>query len=201
MKKMSTWLSRDEQREVVKKLLEYGLLKFSNERKFPLKKGGYTDVYFAARDSRNNPEAINFLAELYAIAIRILDPDRFIEIPDSVSGIAGHLSVICDKPYLTIREQAKEGRVADAKIIGTVVPGEDVVIIDDVITDGASKLAPYQECVKRGLNCLAIVVLIDRQQGWEKKFAELGIKTTVYAGMTLHDVRQCLVELGELVIT
>lgn len=196
--KTDAWLSRKEQMDVVKGLLKYGLLKFSNERKLPLKMGGYTDIYIALRDSRNNPEAIDFLAKLYAMAIKRLNPDRFVEIPDSVSGIAGHLSVVCGKPYLTIREQAKEGRVADAKMIGTAVPGENIVILDDVITDGASKLAPYQECVKRGLNCLAVVVLVDRQQGWKKKFAELGIDTTVYAGMTLHDVRRCLIELGEM---
>lgn len=193
-----TWLSRKEQKWVVKNLLKYGLLEYSNDRKLPLKKGGYTDIYIALRNSRNNAESINFIAKLYEMAIRKLNPDRFVEVPDSVSGLAGHLSVLCGKPYLTIREQAKEGRVADAKIIGTAVPREKVVIIDDVITDGASKLAPYQECVKKKLNCLGIVVLVDRQQGWKEKFSELGIETTVYAGMTLHDVRRCLIELGEL---
>ena len=192
------WLSPEEQRWAVEGFLRYGLLKYSNNRSFPLKKGGFTDIYFAARDARNNPEATDFLAKLYAMALKRIDPDRFVEVPDAVSGIAGHLSVISGKPYLTIREQSKEGRVADAKIVGTIVPGEEIVILDDVITDGASKLAPYQECLNKNLKCLAILVIIDRQQGWEEKFNELGIKTTVCAGMTLHDVRRCLIELGKL---
>lgn len=190
------WLSPEEQMRSVEKFLRYGLLRYSKDGYFPLKKGGYTDIYFAARDARNNPEAIDFLAKLYAMALRRINFDRFVEVPDAISGIAGHLSVISGKPYLTIREQSKEGRVADAKIIGTIVSKENVVILDDVITDGASKLIPYQECTRKGLNCIAVLVLIDREQEWERKFAELDIKMNVYAGMTLHDVRRCLVELG-----
>lgn len=192
------WLSPDDQRWAVKKFLEYGLLKFSNEKKFPLKSGGYTDIYFAAGDTRNSPDSIRFLAELYARAIKNINPDRFVEIPDAVSGIAGYLSYICNKPYITIRDCPKEGRVTDARIIGNAVAKETFVIIDDVITDGTSKLAPYQECLKRDLACVAIVVIIDRQQGWKENFDKLEIKTTVYAGMTLQDVRDCLVKLGEM---
>ncbi len=190
------WLFPEEHREVVEKLFKLGLIKFSNDRSLPLKSGGQTDVYINLRDARNNPEAILFLSELFAIPIKRLQPDRFVEIPDSVSCFAGLLSVETNIPYLTIREQAKEGRATDAKIIGKCSEGESICIIDDVITDGASKIAPHQECKRLKLNTQALVVLVDRQQGWEKNLMIHNTPMNVWPGLTLHDVRRQLIELG-----
>jgi orotidine-5'-phosphate decarboxylase len=41
-----------------------------------------------------------------------------------------------------------------------------------------------------------LIVLVDRQQGWKKKFQELGVNLDVWAGMTLHDVRRFLITKG-----
>jgi orotidine-5'-phosphate decarboxylase len=48
-----------------------------------------------------------------------------------------------------------------------------------------------------GFNVRTLVVLVDRQQGWARKFQEAGIPLPVWPGMTLHDVRRILVrDLG-----
>ena len=139
----SPWLSPDEQAWVVEQLLRFGLIKFDNQRRLPLKSGGKTDVYINLRDARNNPEAIDFIANLFAAPLRRLGLDRFVEVPDSVSCFAGPIAMKTGLPFLTIRGKAKEGRVADAKIIGTPRVGDQVGIMDDVITNGASKIVPY----------------------------------------------------------
>jgi orotidine-5'-phosphate decarboxylase len=192
----SPWLYPEEHATVVKRLLELGLIKFSNDRDLPLKNGGYTDIYVNLRNARNNPEAITFLARLFAAPLNRLGPDRFIEIPDSVSCFAGPLSITTGIPYLTIREQAKEGRATDAKVIGQPQPGEKVCIIDDVITDGASKIIPHQMCAALKLDNKALVVLVDRQQGWQKNLSAKNIQMDVWAGLTLHDIRRQLIEQG-----
>src|SRR3989344_1992924 len=186
----SQWLFPEEQAEVVRCLLEGGLLKFDNGRKLPLKSVGMTDVYINLRDARDNSWAIKFIVNRYETTLRRLGVDRFVEVPDSVSCFAGPLSIATGIPCLTIREGAKEGRVSDAKMIGHPVFGETVCILDDVVTDGASKIVPYQVCVNTGMHVKALVVLVDRQQGWQKKFAEKGIQLPVWPGMTLHDVRR-----------
>ena len=190
------WLLSEEHAEVVEFLYYYGLLKFSNERNLPLKNGGKTDVYINLRDARNDFEAIKFITELFAIPLTRRQPDRFIEIPDSVSCFAGPLAIKTGIPFLTIREQAKEGRVADAKMIGNPKVGENVWIIDDVITDGASKIAAHQICQQLGLRNNGLIVLVDRQQGWKEYLGQRGIQLPVWPGMTLHDVRRQLIELG-----
>lgn len=193
------WIPRAYQQDVVRRLLDLGLLKFDNGRNLPLKSGGTTDVYINLRDARDRPEAISYLAELFMEPLRRLDVQRFVEVPDSVSCFAGPLSVASNLPYLTIREEAKAGRVANAKVIGHAKKGERVCLLDDVITDGASKVAPYEECLLLGLNVEALAVLVDRQQGWQENlptFSQAGLR--VWAGMTLHDVRRELIAMGEM---
>jgi len=190
------WLFPEEHAEIVKFLFYNGLLKYSNQRDLPLKSGGKTDVYINLRDARNNHQAIKFISELFAIPLQRIRPDRFIEVPDSVSTFAGPLAIQTGIPYLTIRGEEKGGRVADAKMIGSSKPGENVCIIDDVITNGASKIAAHQICKKLSLNNQTLIVLVDRQQGWEKYLADHNCQMPVWPGMTLHDVRYQLINLG-----
>ncbi|MCX6787528.1 MAG: orotidine-5'-phosphate decarboxylase [Candidatus Kaiserbacteria bacterium] len=188
-----SWLDPLEQKELVMRLLEYQLIKFSNGRDLPLKSGGKTDVYINLRDARNNPRAIKMVAEAFENPLRRLKPDRFIEVPDSVSCFAGPLSIATGIPYITIRERPKEGRVAKAASIGSAPFGSTTVLFDDVITDGESKIIPFFEAKAMGLQVKSLVVLVDRQQGWKKNFAERGIGLLVWPGMTLHDVRKFLI--------
>lgn len=187
------WLDPSEKRDVVARLLENQLIKFSNGRDLPLANGGKTDVYINLRDARNNPSVIEFVARSFENPLRRLNPDCFIEVPDSVSCFAGPLSMATGIKYITIRQKPKEGRVAKASVIGSARFGSTAVILDDVVTDGESKISPFFEAKAMGLQVKGLVVLVDRQQGWKKKFAEQGIDLSVWSGMTLHDVRKFLV--------
>jgi orotidine-5'-phosphate decarboxylase len=194
MQQPSNWIPRELQPQVVRFLLRYGLLKFDNARRLPLKKGGFTDVYINLRDARNHAASLAYLAKLYAAPLRQLGVSRFVEVPAAVSCFAGPLAIETGIPYLTIRDVAKTGRVGDAESIGQAQFGEDVVTIDDVITDGKSKIDPHYKVLALGLNHLGIVVLVNRQQGWPEHLRSVGIELPVYAGMTLHDVRRCLIQ-------
>ena len=183
---------------LVQRFLEWGLIECDNGRGLTLKGGGTTDIYLKERDARNHSEATALFAKLYARPLNLLGVDRFVEVPAAVSGIAGALSVVSGIPYLTIREVPKEGRVGNRDIIGNPRWGESIVIVDDVVTDGGSKVIPIQRCGQLGLRTKAIVVVLDRQQGWQQNFARLGITVPVWAGMTLHDMRRCLIQMGAM---
>lgn len=192
----SHWLAPWEQLYVCKKLMEYNLAKWDNKRSLPLRSGGKTDVYVNLRNARNIQEALGFLADLYQNPLLRLKPDRFVEVPDSVSCFAGILSIKARLPYITIREEAKEGRVSKAKVIGDPKWGDRVCIIDDVITTGESASIPYRECIRLGLEIMPMVVLVDRQEGWEKRFTEESITMDIWSGMTLHTLRKYLINNG-----
>lgn len=191
---MASWLDPSEQEDVMERLLGWDLVKYDNNRNLPLKSGGKTDIYINLRDARNYPEAIQYISRLFSDPLRRLEVDRFVEIPDAVSCFAGPMSQMTGVPYITIRGEPKEGRVAKATIIGSPRVGDRVAMIDDVITDGASKISPYRECKKLGLAVRSLVVLVDRQQGWHTTFAREGIGLHVWPGMTLHDVRRHLIQ-------
>ena len=191
----SFWLTPGEQKEVIAKLVNDHLIKWSNKRDLPLKMGGFTDVYINLRDARNYPEMTCFLADLYTHPLRRLPVERFAEVPDAVSPIAGVISANTRIPLVTIRQKAKAGRVSKGLTIGDLRPGERMVIIDDVITDGESKIQPLSTLQSAAVNTMGIVVLVDRQQGWQKKLAEAGFGDVgVWPAMTLHDVRRFLIE-------
>jgi orotate phosphoribosyltransferase len=50
-------------------------------------------------------------------------------------------------------------------IEGNVRPGEQVVIIDDVVTTGGSTIAAIERSRSEGLQVIKVVVLVDRQEG------------------------------------
>ena len=193
----SCWLTPGEQTEAIAGLVRGGLINWDDRRALPLKSGGTTDVYVNLRLMRNRPETIRQLAELYANPLRRLRVDRFVEVPEAVSPLAGHISAITNIPLVTIREESKAGRVIKGLVIGDLKPGEWVAIIDDVITDSASKLPALIEIRRAAAKVAAIMVMVDRQQGWKKKLADAGFgDVPVWAGMTLHDVRKFLVKEG-----
>ncbi|MFA6446256.1 MAG: orotidine-5'-phosphate decarboxylase [Candidatus Paceibacterota bacterium] len=194
----SCWLEPWERDEVIQTLLnsQGDVIKWDNNRKLPLKMGGTTDIYMNLRNARNDPKVLAMLVRMYENPLRRLGVQGFVEVPDGISCVAGPLALSMNIPYVTIREQAKDGRVAKSNLIGNLSRGGKFVIIDDVVTDGASKIIPARECLKAGVDLGPLVVLVDRQQGWRKKFQTEGLDLEVWPGMTLHDVRRYLIEHG-----
>jgi orotidine-5'-phosphate decarboxylase len=193
---LTPWLTPEERFEVLERLIQYRLIKWDNRRNLKLKSGRMSDIYINLRFARNVPKASAYVARVFANAIFRLNPDRFIEVPDAITPFSSQISALTNVPYITARGEVKEGRVSDSKFVGDFSHGEQVCIYDDVITNGGSKLVPYQECLRRDLKLLPLVVLVDRQQGWKKNFVDLGINMDIWPGMTLHDVRRHLIENG-----
>ncbi len=190
----SHWLTPGEQRTICSALVEANLIKWDNGRRLSLKSGGYTDVYANLRNVRSTVGATEMLAEVFVNPFRRMGINRFAEMPSAMSGVAGVLSGILRMPYITIRDTAKPGRVSDADIIGELKYGDRLGLFDDVVTDGDTKIGPFQTCVARGVTPAGLVVLIDRQQGWKRKFCDWNINLPVWSGMTLHDLRSFLIE-------
>jgi orotate phosphoribosyltransferase len=63
-----------------------------------------------------------------------------------------------------VRKQAK-GHGSQAKIEGTLKPGDKVAVLDDVLTTGESALQAVKEVEAAGAKVLRIVCIVDRLQG------------------------------------
>lgn len=189
------WLSGKEREAALGRLVDFDLVQVDPKGKIPLTGGGETDLYFDLRSARNNPDALEYVSELYAGALRACGVTRFVEIPHGVSCFAPLIATKLKMPYVTIRDTAKKGRGDKFKkfMIGRpFFEYERVAIVDDVITDGMSKIDPIRFCTAQGANVDDAIVLIDRDEGWREQWKRLHVDVRVWAGITMGQARAIL---------
>lgn len=187
---------------IVPALLEHGLIRHDPSGQLPLKKGGTTDLYVNLRDHRKSPQALRWLAAVYGDALECLDDALFdfevpevgvvVDVPAAMSPAIGVIAADSERRILTVRDVPKPGRL-HAEYIGSLELGDQAIILDDVITDGESKRQPIELLRSLGVEPLAIMVLVDRDDGWrETPEATAFMGVPVFAGMRLADLRAAL---------
>jgi len=78
-------------------------------------------------------------------------------------------------PGIIIRKQAK-GHGTNQFLEGTAnfLPGDNIVILKDVVTTGNTLLKALQHIKDWGLNVMAVMTVLDRQEGGRENLAEHG---------------------------
>jgi orotate phosphoribosyltransferase len=75
---------------------------------------------------------------------------------------------------LYVRKEAKDH--GTAKLIeGSYKPGDRVVLLEDVVTSGGSTLGAIKALREAGLVVLAVVAVLDREEGGRAKIEEAGV--------------------------
>lgn len=74
-----------------------------------------------------------------------------------------------------VRKEPK-GHGTGRQVEGPVEPGQNVVIVEDVITSGGSAIQAAQAARAFGLNVLYVLAIIDRLAGGEAAFAAAGLQ-------------------------
>jgi orotate phosphoribosyltransferase len=76
-----------------------------------------------------------------------------------------------------VRKEPK-GHGTERYLEGPVQPGEEVVIVEDVVTTGGSSLTAIERCEAFGLKVTGVIAIIDRLEGGEAAFAARGHRLT-----------------------
>ena len=173
-------------RQIVNDLYAIQALKFGE---FRLKSGILSPFYVDLRGIIAHPTILQAIALRILGVLRPLRFDRIAGIPYAGLPIATAVSLAGNLPMLYARKEAKEHGIRRA-IEGTFAPGDVIVPIDDVITDGASKFEAAAPLVEAGLTVRDFVIFLDREQGGSDKLKEKG-----YA---LHSVLQISAVLAYL---
>lgn len=82
-----------------------------------------------------------------------------------------------------VRKEAK-GHGTNQFIEGPVQPGDEVVIVEDVVTTGGSSLLAIERAEHFGLKVQQVVTIIDRLEGGRENFTQRG-----YAFASLFTIR------------
>lgn len=165
-------------REELKNLLREHSLKFGT---FTLASGKTASYYLDCRRITLHPQGANVIALGMLELITAMSP-----MPAAVGGMAIGADPITasiitlagqrDLPLLgfMVRKEPK-GHGTGRQVEGPVEPGQEVVIVEDVITSGGSAIAAAEAAQAYGLIVRGVIGIIDRLAGGEAAFAAKGI--------------------------
>ncbi|PIS02199.1 MAG: orotate phosphoribosyltransferase [Chlamydiae bacterium CG10_big_fil_rev_8_21_14_0_10_42_34] len=168
-------------RSLIHKLFEIGAVKFGE---FKLKSGITSPIYIDLRLTISNPKLIVTISELMHEAIRGCKMDLICGVPYTALPFATAISIQHTIPMVLRRKEKKE--YGTGKLIeGIYQPGQQCVIIEDVITSGQSIFETIVPLSKEGLVVEDIVVLVDREQGGRKYIESKGFKVHPICTITM----------------
>lgn len=144
---------------------------------FRLASGNFSPIYINCRQVIADPEFLRLYA---AVASLVLDR-RGAEF-DAIAGgeTAGipygtHLAAALAKPCLYVRKKSK-GHGLAARVEGSLRAGQRVLLVEDLITDGGSKVTFLDAIREAGARVTEALVLFDRQQGGDELLAARGVR-------------------------
>lgn len=158
-------------------LLKYKCLEFGA---FKLKSGFISPYYVDIRKLVSYPKLMKKVASAYWSILQKLKFKRLVGVPYAALPITAVLSVKYNIPWIYTRKE-QQGYGITKLIQGEYKKRERVVVIDDIITTGASKLKVINPLKDAGLKVKDIVLLIDRENGGKEIIEKRGYKVhTVY---------------------
>ena len=170
-------MSLNKKEEVMKVKLcrilnKIGALKFGT---FKLTGGRTSPYYIDLRIVPSFPDAFRRICDLYVNFIKselgAENFDRIAGIPTAGIPFASIIAYHLNKPFLYIRQRTRlHGR--ERRIEGLLMPGDRVLLIDDLITTGGSLRQAREAIRAEGGIVTNAVVLLDREEGGKQKLAE-----------------------------
>lgn len=176
MTRLSTAEREKMKAELCRILTKIGALKFGA---FKLAGGKISPYYIDLRIVPSFPEAFQKVNDYYVTLIKqdvgIDKFERVAGIPTAGMAFASLIAYHLKKPFLYSREQAKaHGR--ERKVEGIIMPGDLILLADDLITTGQSLRKAASAMRAEGGEVNDAVVLVDREEGGSENLAKDKIK-------------------------
>lgn len=154
-----------------KHLVEF-IKKHSFERSdkpiYKLASGNMSSFYFNLKKTTYSPECQYLIGNLFFDKIKELGlkPKAIGGLTmgaDPIATATAYTSYTRNEPIeaIVIRKEPKDHGTM-SQIEGNIAAGDDVIIIDDVVTTGGSTIKAIEAARKAGLNIIAVVILLDR---------------------------------------
>jgi orotate phosphoribosyltransferase len=187
-------VARNLEAELSRILMKTGATKFGL---FKLSSGKLSPYYIDLRMIPGDPKGLQTVIEIYEAMVRskvgIKSFDRIAGVPTAGIPYASILAYRLSKPFLYVRREAKT-HGAERRIEGQLLPGERVVLVDDLITTGKNTLQAAEAIRAEGGQVRDVVVLIDRQEGGPAALGRSQLK--LHAFTTVKKIARRLHESG-----
>ncbi|CAG9862441.1 unnamed protein product [Phyllotreta striolata] len=178
----------DKLKAFAKELFKIDAIKFGE---YKTKIGLMTPVYCDLRVIVSYPKLLETLAELMIWKIGNINNYNIIcGVPYTALPIATVVSIKSNVSMVMRRKEAKD--YGTKKLIeGVFKPGDNCLIIEDVITSGSSILETVKDLTNSELKCTDAIILLNREQGGEAFLKNNGIKMHALFNLTqLMDILQ-----------
>jgi uridine monophosphate synthetase len=136
--------------------------------------------YIDLRRTVSDPVFLKLIAQAYVRISRDLDFDRIAGIPVAALPLATAVSLETGVPMIYPRIPQKQHGTGN-RIEGDYRPGERVLLLDDLITTGLSKLEAVEVLRSEGLEVNDLAVLIERGGRGRADMAKVDIHLHAFA--------------------
>ncbi|WP_049927284.1 orotate phosphoribosyltransferase [Halopiger goleimassiliensis] len=140
---------------------------------FELSHGGTSEYYVDKYLFETDPTCLEAIAE--AFAERIDSDDKLAGVALGAVPLAAATSVAADVPYVIARKQRKEYGTANL-IEGRLEDGEEVVVLEDIVTTGTSLVEAIEALREAGATVERALVVVDREEGGRENVEDAGVE-------------------------
>ncbi|MCX8170592.1 MAG: orotate phosphoribosyltransferase [Candidatus Bathyarchaeota archaeon] len=166
---------------------------------FRLPNGRITPYYIDLRVIPSFPDAFAEITRIFVNAIKaeigLENFDRIAGIPTAGLPLSAVAAYSLRKPFIYVRQKQRlKGR--ERRVEGIVMPGDRVLLVDDLVTTGLSlKKSAFAVRAEGGLVSDAIV-LLDREEGGSEKLERIDVK--LHSVLKMREVAQKLYEMNAI---
>jgi orotate phosphoribosyltransferase len=147
------------------------------EGDFVLRSGKRSRYYLDKYRFETRPDILAALGERIAVRVGELAP-RATRIAGPELGavaLAAAASLSSGLPFLLVRKEAK-GYGTENRLEGGFTAGEEVCLVEDVVTSGGAAADAVDALREAGLECRAAICVVDREEGGADALARKAVR-------------------------
>ncbi|MFC6718643.1 orotate phosphoribosyltransferase [Natrialbaceae archaeon GCM10025810] len=140
---------------------------------FELSHGGTSEYYVDKYLFETDPRCLELIAE--AFAEHLEEGDKLAGVALGAVPLAAATSVAAGAPYVIARKQRKEYGTGNL-IEGRLEEGEEVVVLEDIVTTGTSLVDAVEALREAGATVERALVVVDREEGGRENVEAAGLE-------------------------